>query len=220
MKLFRRREVICPTVAGWLLLLGAVAGFLFLAIAGLYPFLSPNKPVAAKVLVVEGWLADDALPRVRQIFEEGDYRRMVVTGGDITFARELSPYSSYAELTYHRVLSAGFPSNQVQWVSSGPVLRDRTFCSAVALRHFLKREAGAVNLVTTGPHARRSRHLFRQALGDAYEVGIIPVEPDSFNQSNWWKCSDGFRTVIGEAVAWFYARWIFDPERVEYEFGN
>ena len=59
MKLFRKREVTCPTVTGWLILLGTAAGFLFLAAAGLYPFLSTNKPVAADVLVVEGWLQDN-----------------------------------------------------------------------------------------------------------------------------------------------------------------
>ena len=220
MKLFRKKEIWCPTVTGWLILLGTAAGFLFLALAGLYPFLSPNKPAPAEVLVVEGWLADAEIPQVQQIFEESGYQRVVVTGCDITFARELTPYASYAEVTHRRLLNAGFPSNQVQWVTYGLAPRDRTFCSALALRGFLKSQTGAVDLVSVGPHARRSQRLFQLALGDACEVGIISIEPQEFNGGNWWTCSDGFRTVINEAVAWFYARWIFDPEKVEYEPGN
>lgn len=220
MKLFRKKEIWCPTVTGWLLLLGAVAGFLFLILAGLYPFLAPNKPVPAEVLVVEGWLEDAEIPQVEAVFEEGGYQRIVVTGCDITFARELTPYPSYAEVTYHRLLDAGLPTNQLEWVTYGLAQRDRTFSSALALRDYLKGETEAVDLVTAGAHARRSQRLFQLALGKECAVGIISIEPQAYNSRRWWTSSDGFRKVIDEAVAWVYARWVFDAKQVENELGN
>jgi hypothetical protein len=212
MKLFRKKELWFPTFTGWLLLLGVAAGFLFLTLAGLYPYLAKSKPVTANVLVVEGWLQDAEIPQVLALFDAGGYQKLIATGGDITFARELMPYSSYAETTYHRLLSAGLLTNQLDWVGGGEVVRDRTYHSALALRNRLNGECAAVNLVSIGPHSRRSQRLFQIALGDECEVGILSIEPQAFNQRNWWKCSDGFRTVINEAVAWFYARWIFEPE--------
>lgn len=216
MKLFIKKETRCLTGTGWLLLMGATAGFLFMALVRLYPFLSPSQPVFAEVLVVEGWLEDAELAQVLNVFEAGGYRKLVATGGEVAFGRDFIPYPSYAEMTYHRLLHAGVPAHRVDWTTCGDAARDRTYCAALALRDLLT-GCPAIDLISSGPHARRSRRLFQLAMGDACEVGIIAIEPQAFNGGNWWKCSDGFRRVIDESIAWFYARWIFKPEKVNNE---
>lgn len=217
MKLFRKKEIECPTLAGWLFFIGAAAGFLLWGLLRVYPFLSPTKPLPAETLVVEGWLEDAELAQVLAVFEAGDYQQIIATGGEITYARDFMPYPNYAEMTYHRLLAAGVATNQLTWTSSGYAVRDRTYCSALALRAFLKGRTASIDLVSAGPHARRSWRLFRLGLGESCPVGIISIEPHAFNGRNWWTCSDGVRSVVDEAIAWFYARWIFKPVEVDDE---
>ncbi len=214
MKLLRKKEVWCLTIYGWLLSLALATSLLFFVGSSLYPFLATNRPIETKVLVVEGWLGDDELPQVKEIFESGDYQKILITGGEISFAREMMPYSSYAEMSYHRLINAGFSEEQLDWVFSS-VKRDRTFFSAVALRDFLDDEVESFNLISVGPHARRSHLLFEKAFNNDCTIGVISIKPQTFDAKNWWKCSDGVRTVINEFVAWLYASLVFNPEKVE-----
>jgi len=70
-----------------------------------------------------------------------------------------------------------------------------------------------LNLVTLGPHARRSWLLYQEAFGDDVKIGVIPLENRSYDPSRWWCSSEGFRDVISEAIAWFYARFLFHPAK-------
>jgi uncharacterized SAM-binding protein YcdF (DUF218 family) len=67
------------------------------------------------------------------------------------------------------------------------------------------------NLVSVGPHCRRSRLLFEKALGEAIQVGVVPAPPDDYEPEHWWRTSQGFRTVSGEIIAYAYARLFFNP---------
>ena len=59
--LVRRTHLWLPTWFGWLLLLVAVAASTAIIVRNLWAFLSPNDPVRADVLVVEGWMPEDGL---------------------------------------------------------------------------------------------------------------------------------------------------------------
>jgi hypothetical protein len=102
----------------------------------------------------------------------------------------------------------------IQAVPAPPVRRDRTYTSAVALAKRFQIESvppTEINLVSVGPHCRRSRMLFAKALGDGIRVGILPVAPDDYDPAHWWRSSQGFRTVSGEVIAYVYARLFFNP---------
>jgi len=65
--------------------------------------------------------------------------------------------------------------------------------------------------MTLGPHARRSRLLFQKAFGKEVKVGVISVEDRDYDPAHWWRSSEGVREVLGEAIAYFYAKFFFSP---------
>jgi hypothetical protein len=69
----------------------------------------------------------------------------------------------------------------------------------------------SVDIVSIGPHARRSRLLYQKALGDKVKVGVIAIEDKRFDPDHWWQSSVGVRSVMGETIAYLYARFFFWP---------
>jgi len=77
-KLFRRRSVPLPTLAG-ALLLGFLLGAAALVMLRQLPFfLATDEPVAREILVVEGWLPRDALDLSAQAYRSGGYDTLMV----------------------------------------------------------------------------------------------------------------------------------------------
>ena len=108
----------------------------------------------------------------------------------------------------------GLDPRDVVVLPSPGVKRDRTYSSALGVRAWLESnrpDVRAVNLCSLGPHARRSRLLFEKALGRRLEVGVISLPPENFDAKRWWTSSQGFKTVVGEAIAYLYARVLFRP---------
>ena len=67
------------------------------------------------------------------------------------------------------------------------------------------------NVLTEGCHARRTQLLYQEAFGKKVTVGIIAVSNPDYNPKNWWRYSDGVREVVGESIAYIYARFFFYP---------
>lgn len=199
-----------PTRAGWLLILTVLAVTTVGLLAGLYPFLAVQRPVGASLLVVEGWASDVELRQAIRVFEEGGYETLAVTGCEADFAADLLPYRCYARLTWNRLRQLGVASEKMRWVSAGAVKRDRTYHSALVLKQALG-PLERLDVFSVGPHARRTRLLFRKAFGPGVQVGIHCGTPTEYDRSDWWRCSDGVRGVLGELLAWGYARLLFYP---------
>jgi hypothetical protein len=92
------------------------------------------------------------------------------------------------------------------------VRKDRTFFSAVAVRRWFadrRLPLTSLDLVTVGPHARRSRLTYEKALGDGVRVGVIAVDDPSYDSSTWWRYSEGVRDVLFESIAYLYVRVVF-----------
>jgi len=53
--------------------------------------------------------------------------------------------------------------------------------------------------------------LYTKAIGAEYQFGIISLDDLSYDQNKWWKSSIGFRTVVGEALAYLYVKCFFIP---------
>ena len=105
----------------------------------------------------------------------------------------------------------------VQPVPAPLVLQDRTFASAVALKHWLRGHGIAsakLNVISKGAHARRTRLLYEKAFGKGSEIGIVAVPDQTYDAKRWWASSEGFRDVIDELVAYVHARLIFRTSEV------
>ncbi len=164
--------------------------------------------------MVEGWNSDSAFKTAIAEFHRQGCRKILVTGGPMDRGAPLSEYKTYAELGAAVLIGFGMKPNEVESVPAPQVRRDRTYASAVALAKRFQGETNAptvFNLVSVGPHCRRSRLLFEKALGEAIQVGVIPAPPDDYDPAHWWRSSQGFRIVSGEIIAYVYARLFFNP---------
>ena len=68
-----------------------------------------------------------------------------------------------------------------------------------------------LDLATLGPHARRSRLLYEKAFGPQVKIGIVALVNREYDPAHWWRTSEGVREVIGEGIAYMYARFLFWP---------
>ncbi len=212
--LLRRRQIILPTWRGWVLLLALSILLSAVAVRRGYTFLAVTESCPGGVLVVEGWAPDYALRHAVDEFRTNHYEKVFVTGVPVDYGGPLSQYKTYAEIGSATLIAMGLDSNAVQGVSAPQVPRDRTYASAAALAKWFREHGGPparVNLMTEGPHARRSRLLFENALGTQTVVGIIAVPPRDYPPNRWWRYSSGVRTVTSEFIAYLYAKLIFRP---------
>ena len=181
---------------------------------GAYSFLAVNAPVKADILVVEGWMTDEYHKGVVALFRKGGYRQILTTGGPLRRGHYLIQYRTYAELTAASLRALGVPKDRVHAVPAPAVKRNRTYRSAKAVQAWLDSHGlnrVSVNVVTLGAHARRTRLLYRMAMGPEHPVGVIPLTAESFDPARWWRYSAGVRLVIGEMVGYLYARLLFIP---------
>jgi hypothetical protein len=219
-KLFSRKDCWVPTAGGWLVLALLLLSSAALATRFLNSFLSVIAPVPADVLVVESWLPDYALQAAMGEFKRGGYRRMITSGYGLPEYMRASAYRTGAELSAATLAAMGLETNLVVAVSPPKVERDRTYSSALAVRAWLESAnvgVRAVNLYSLGPHSRRSWLLYQKALGSRVKVGVIASPDNSYDPKQWWATSNGFRDVLGEGIAYLYARILFHPPRQNYE---
>ena len=221
LKLFRKAECWVPTARGWAVIGLALVCCGATILLGTYPFLSMDRPLRGEVLVVEGWLSKPGLRRAVEVFREGGYEKIVTTGVPIEKGSYLSDfypdYRTYAELSAMAFREIGVDSNLVVAVPGPDVKRNRTFASALALRRWLEGAGSwvkSVDVLSRGPHSRRSWLMFSRALDGCVDVGVIAEEVTSYDPDRWWTSSAGVRTVIGETIAYVYAKLFVFPEIV------
>lgn len=212
--LLRRRQCLVPTLRAWVL---AALGAGVLALIGIRetgPFLTVSDSVPGGVLVVEGWVSDHVLQAAATEFKRDHYTKLFVTGIPITQGTLLSAYTNHAYVGAATLLKLGLMTNEVQAVPTSEVRRDRTYNMALSLKQWLREHDQTptrINLVTAGPHGRRSRLLFEKALGKGVTIGVLSVPEEDYDERRWWTSSQGVRVVIGEALAYGYARLLFYP---------
>jgi uncharacterized SAM-binding protein YcdF (DUF218 family) len=202
------------TWSGRLLIALIVIGLAIGLTSGLYPFLAPEKGPHQGLMVVEGWIHDFALDEAVALFRNGDYSKIICTGVPIETGSYIQDYKSYPEMTAARLRKLGVDPDRIVVTVGEETRKDRTYAAAVALREAFityNIEETDLHLVTTGPHGRRSRMLFKKALGDDYHIGITCIEEYNFDRGNWYTSSEGVRAVIGELIAYTYAKLFFHP---------
>jgi len=219
MGLMTRREIWMPTRRGLVLTGVLVLLFGFLASRYTYRFLAIHQPVDSSVYVIEGWLSKRALRQMVEQLQMDGYDLVLTTGGPFSkqsYLADLYPlFTTYAEIAAHVLKHEGIDPNKLVVISASAVQRDRTYHSTVFLRNWLEAEAPdvkALNVVTRGPHARRTRLLFERGLGADFEVGVIPITEPNYDPERWWVSSAGVKRVMTEAFAYLYAKFFFFPE--------
>ena len=193
-----------------LFLVVACAVAMLATVRFIHPFLTTTNRVQGEFLVVEGWVPTYALNEAVVLFNDGGYRKVLTSGG--TVSDEWIPADTYAAWAATRLKKIGMKSDLIQPIPCLVSLRDRTYNSALAVKKWLQDNDPAVksiDVVTLGPHARRTRLLFQMALGNKITVGVIAVEDRDYDPAHWWRTSEGVRTVIGEGIAYLYARLWF-----------
>jgi len=211
--LVQRRECWRLSLMGWAVILAIVLGTGLLAFFKLPSFLAVTHRVDAKFLVVEGWVHEFTFAAAANEFKTGGYQRVFTTGGPIVGqGGYVSDSHTYASIGADQLVKQGIPKESVQMVPSRVMDRDRTYSSAVALRDWLRDQhipAASINVLTEDSHARRTWLLFEKAFGSEVKVGIISIPNPDYAPKDWWRNSQGVREVIGESIAYLYARFFF-----------
>jgi hypothetical protein len=146
-------------------------------------------------------------------FNCGHYKCILAVRGVYSFdSAELDrPWDDYvADI----LIRHGVPPRQLHSVLFPGMKRDRTFASALAIKEWYRQNGLSINtidLATVGPHSRRSRLLYQEALGRDVKIGVIALDDPSYDSRRWWDSSEGIRDVLLEGVAYFYVKLLFSP---------
>jgi hypothetical protein len=201
------------------LLLALIAGAAYTGMLIIHPFLALDQPVVSDVIVVEGWVPDYALKRGLDLSVERKSRYLLLSGGTVKGEVNPEPGDTYAHMAMKRLqrISGNLP--HVHPVPSPELMprpvRDRTYADALAVRNWLNNQGlsvRSINVLTLGPHARRSRLLFKKAFGPQVVIGVISIPDREYDPRVWWRYSEGVKQVLSEGAAYLYARLLFYPE--------
>jgi len=212
--LVRRREIWFPTIWGWftLLVIGAVV---IMQVGGrLHSFLALNEPVGARVLVVEGWMTPEGLDQAAATFHAGGYERIVTTGGPIERWPGDHGHATAAERAADYLKRRGLADTSVTVVRAPASAQDRTFLNAVMVREWAKQSElafDALDVFSSGTHARRSRLLYRLAFGSDFKVGVWAARSSDYDPDSWWRTSIGAKDVLSQAIGLLWVKCFFWP---------
>lgn len=163
-------------------------------------FLSPTKTIKARVLIVEGWLPLYALQAAKEIFETDSYDLLITTGGPMSNSR----YQNLSEYAAAVFSTMGINPRQIVSIPAPGVDIDRTWTSAVAVRNWLEqhhRKEASFNLVSLGPHTRRSWLTYQKIFGNQRRVGVISI-PAIYHAQKWWITRRGYRLLAKEFISY------------------
>ena len=188
--------------------------------ASAYRLLAVNEPArgldgsGARTLIVEGWLDPPQLATVVAAFRRGRYERVLTTGGPIDPWIDAGGWGHFALRAAHHLRSQGLVEVPVIALPTPAAQRNRTYLSATVVRDWALRskvELGAVDVHSVGPHARRTRALYRLALGGDVEVGVLAAPPGNVDDARWWASSESAKSVLAEALAMAWTTCCFWP---------
>ena len=151
---------------------------------------------------------DQAVAAVRR----GRYDRVVTTGGPIERWLNFRGSTNYADWAANYLKTHGLADIDVTPVSGPASAQNRTFLSAVMVRDWAARQALALkafDVFSAGPHARRSRILYRRAFGPNVEVGVLSARPQEYDEHHWWRTSAGAKYVLGETISLLWTSCCF-----------
>lgn len=213
--LFIRRERWSLSWRGKLLaLVVAICAFAVVQHA-IHPFLAVTKPVYAEILVVDGSALPYSFRQTAWEYRHGGYQRVLVVKG--VYETEDLAESNWSSVDYAAglLVKEGTPKDRVDKISFLITRKDRTYHSAIAVKNWFAEHGNSVksiDVAALGPHARRSRLMYQKAFGNDVNVGIIAMTNQTYDPNHWWRSSEGVREVLGESIAYLYARFFFSTQ--------
>ena len=211
--LFRRQNLIFPTLAGWLVILASLILIVGLLFRNMALILTVNEPVGAEFLVVEAWMGKEELDQGMEYFKANNYSNLVLVGGPIS--NDFHGIDvNYAERAATYLMKQGLSREATGIVRSPYSSQNRTFLNAVMVREWFKQQGISITLLdifSRSVHSRRSRSLYQQAFGDQVTIGIIAAEPINFDPAYWWRTSDSGKGVAVEFANWILSKCCFNP---------
>jgi hypothetical protein len=210
-----RRERWGLSWRGWLLVTSAGLAAAYFTFLNIHPYLAVTHRVNTNVLVVEGAIQGYGIRAGAEESKNGSYERIFTTGGPLNGnGGYVNDYYTSASIAADSLKKFGIRDDLVQMVPSRVLARERTYSSAIALRDWFRDHnlpIHSFNVLTEACHARRTQLLYQEAFGKKVAVGIISVSNPDYNPKDWWRYSDGVREVIGESIAYIYAKFFFYP---------
>jgi hypothetical protein len=175
-------------------------------------FLIANKPINdAEVLLVEGWFPKGLLGYVKEEFNKGSYRYILVSGMDNEYVsspdHEQRIYSN-ASYVARELMNMDIDSSKIIVVSSASTNIHKTFSMASAVKKWISLKDPTVkriNIISAWSHGRKSWCAYQRILGDSIKVGIFTYPVRQLPMSQWWLTRSGFTYQVFSLVGYTYA---------------
>jgi uncharacterized SAM-binding protein YcdF (DUF218 family) len=209
-----RKECWTFSLRGKLLIVLVVLAVGLAVIRGLYPFLAVTQRTSGEILVVEGWINAHTIEQAAHEYKAAHYRDVLVVKDAYAIGNKWESGRHMAEYIADELVRLGIPKDRVHLVFCDVLKKDRTYHAALAVRKWIQAQGimvKAIDVVTLGPHARRSRLLFQKAFGTELKVGVIAMDERGYDPIHWWRSSEGVREVPFEGVAYLYVKLFFHP---------
>lgn len=126
------------------------------------------------------------------------------------YFRMANNIKSRAESARVRLILTGIDSSLISAVPAKMVKINRTLTSALAFSEWLKThntDIRGINIITLGPHSRRTWMTYNKILKNRYNIGIISVNDDSIKYA-WIRM---VFTILRETLGLLYYRIILIP---------
>lgn len=129
---------------------------------------------------------------------------MLKLDGKLRFRNNLM---TTAQLARSKLINMGIDSTKIIAVSAAKVRFNRTLTSALAFRNWLSvqdKHLNGINIISLGPHARRTWMTYNKILDEKNKIGIISIPEDSDKQiSRARKAFKTLREILGIIYYWF-----------------
>lgn len=181
------------------IILSGIGLFFLVTSQRVYRFLSDDHPVAAQVLVVQGWVVGPWIKgMVTSEIERGGYKHIIITGTEeeVVPAKELLIENGISQ----EIISSAVIINKKK--------QHRTFHEAFGLKYYLEDNMPglrAVNVVTASIHGKKTHIIFKKVLGDSLQVGIITGKRGAGDPSRWRRSLPGIKKMVKYSIGYLYA---------------
>ena len=201
--------MILPSWKGWLLLGSLTALLGTVVLKGAYPYLAPDsRHLHADVVILEGWVSDQIVAQAKREFDEGRCDIICTAGVDLDKGEILLPWKDWANVAAETLKKSGVPAEKILVASAGSQQRHRTYQGFIAAKKKLatlkKPRPLKINVVSEGPHGRRRSIVARKIFGDEAIIGMVLIEPNSYDPKRWWTSSSGTKSIVMELIASTY----------------
>jgi hypothetical protein len=163
------------------------------------------------VVIVQGWVSDHIIAQAKRELDEGRCGIICTAGVDVDKGNMLLGWKDWATVAAETLKRNGVPEDKILIAPGGAQQRHRTYLgfqeakkklATWDLPHPLK-----INVVSEGPHGLRSSIVIRKIFGDEADIGMILIDPASYDPKRWWASSSGAKAILMEFVASTYERF-------------